>query len=189
MGVIALAVLRRGARAPARARLRGRLALRPAWRARAPAPGRRIPSGRARRPPPRAPARHVRSRSAKRSILTTVPVPSPPVAAAREQKKAGESLNNRLKLVVKSGKYTLGYKTVLKSLRSGKSKMVIICNNAPPLRKSEIEYYSMLSKTAVVHYPGNNVELGTACGRLYRCSCLSITDVGDSDILKAAEGQ
>lgn len=36
------------------------------------------------------------------------------------QKKSHESINNRLALVMKSGKYTLGYKTVLKSLRSSK---------------------------------------------------------------------
>ena len=30
----------------------------------------------------------------------------------------------------------------------------------------------------------DNVELGTACGRYYRVSCLSITDPGDSDIVK-----
>ena len=81
---------------------------------------------------------------------------------------------------------TLGYKTTLKSLRSGKSKLVIISNNIPPLRKSEIEYYAMLAKdTGVHHYQGNNVDLGTACGRYYRVSCCSITDPGDSDIIKA----
>ncbi|TYG39758.1 hypothetical protein ES288_D12G040700v1 [Gossypium darwinii] len=35
-------------------------------------------------------------------------------------KKTHESINNRLALVMKSGKYTLVYKTVLKSLRSSK---------------------------------------------------------------------
>jgi ribosomal protein L30E len=38
------------------------------------------------------------------------------------QKKTHESINNRLALVMKSGKYTLGYKTVLKSLRNSKGK-------------------------------------------------------------------
>ena len=37
----------------------------------------------------------------------------------------------------------------------------------------------------VHHYQGNNVDLGTACGRYYRVSCCSITDPGDSDIIKA----
>jgi large subunit ribosomal protein L30e len=50
------------------------------------------------------------------------------------------------------------------------------------VRKSEIEYYAMLSKTGVHHYGGNNVDLGTACGKLHRVSVLTITDAGDSSI-------
>lgn len=42
------------------------------------------------------------------------------------QKKSHESINNRLALVMKSGKYTLGYKTVLKSLRNSKGTFAII---------------------------------------------------------------
>lgn len=65
----------------------------------------------------------------------------------------------------------------------------------------------MLSKTNVHHFAGNNVsgkgpakkpyqalegsmliyldqiELGTACGKLYRCSTMAVLDAGDSDIL------
>ncbi|KAL2609975.1 hypothetical protein R1flu_028548 [Riccia fluitans] len=69
--------------------------------------------------------------------------------------KKTESINNRLALIVKSGKFTLGYKSTLKSLRSGKGKLIIIANNCPPLRNSEIEYYAMLSKTGVHHYSGS----------------------------------
>ena len=36
------------------------------------------------------------------------------------QKKSLENINNKLQLVMKSGKYTLGYKTVLKTLRNSK---------------------------------------------------------------------
>ena len=96
---------------------------------------------------------------------------------------------------------------------------MIISNNCPPIRKSEIEYYAMLSKTGVHHYTGSayppqaiphlceplavsfctpsadcsarrsfcnttssgcadNVDLGTACGKLHRVSVLVITDPG-----------
>ncbi|KAK3012149.1 hypothetical protein RJ639_012148 [Escallonia herrerae] len=104
------------------------------------------------------------------------------------KKKTHESINNRLALVMKSGKFTLGYKTVLESLRSSKGKLIIIANNCPPLRKSEIEYYAMLAKVGVHHYNGNNVDLGTACGKYFRVSCLSIVDPGDSDIIKSLPG-
>ena len=94
-----------------------------------------------------------------------------------------ESINSRLALVMKSGKYTLGYKTTLKTLRQGKAWLVLIANNLPALQKSEIEYYAMLSKTSVHHYSGNNIDLGTACGKYFRVSCVAITDAGDSDIV------
>ena len=45
-----------------------------------------------------------------------------------------ESINSRLALVMKSGKFTLGYKSTLKTLRQGKAKLVIISNNTPQLR-------------------------------------------------------
>merc|ERR1712165_524526 len=110
------------------------------------------------------------------------------MVAQKKTKKAVESINSRLALVMKSGKYVLGYKQTLKSLRQGKAKLVIIANNTPPLRKSEIEYYAMLAKTGVHHYSGNNNELGTACGKYFRVCTLSITDPGDSDIIRTMPG-
>ena len=113
----------------------------------------------------------------------------------KKAKKTADSINSRLALVMKSGKgsqiilprsytetdsivlaVTLGYKSTLKSLRSGKAKLVIIAGNTPPLRKSELECerlgistipytdgcladYSMLAKTNVHHFAGNNVSL------------------------------
>merc|ERR1719331_265339 len=109
-----------------------------------------------------------------------------PADQSQKKKKSGvESINSRLALVMKSGKALLGYKSTLKSLRQGKSKLVLISSNCPPLRKSEVEYYAMLAKTGVHHYSGNNIALGTACGKMFRCGILSVTDVGDSDIVRS----
>jgi len=99
----------------------------------------------------------------------------------KKKKGAGmENINAKLGLVMKSGKASLGYKATIKSLRQGKcalpppcvwcmrvhgcssgqlrhaaAKLVLISSNCPPLRKSEIEYYAMLAKTAVYHYSGS----------------------------------
>jgi large subunit ribosomal protein L30e len=94
--------------------------------------------------------------------------------APKKAKRDANSINAKLALVIKSGRgqsmatpswfvsltiaVTLGYKSTLKSLRTGKAKLVIISGNTPPLRKSELEYYSMLSKTNVHHFSGNNVS-------------------------------
>ena len=96
-------------------------------------------------------------------------------------------MNSRLKLVMKSGKATLGYKATLKALRKTKAKMILIASNCPHLRKSELEYYAMLAKTQVHHYGGDNTALGTALGKLFNCSVVSIIDAGDSDILTATK--
>jgi large subunit ribosomal protein L30e len=104
--------------------------------------------------------------------------------AAKKAKKAGAGINSKLALVVKSGKYSLGFKSTIKALRAGEAQLVIIANNCPSLKKSEIEYYAMLSKGSVHHYSGNNIALGTACGRFFRVSCLAITNPGDSDIIE-----
>merc|ERR1712094_144798 len=110
---------------------------------------------------------------------------------AKKQSKASknaDSINARLQLVIKSGKYSLGYKTALKSLRQGKAKLILISSNCPALRKSEIEYYAMLAKTGVHHFHGDNNELGTACGKFYRVGVMSIPDPGDSDIIRSLPG-
>lgn len=39
------------------------------------------------------------------------------------------------------------------------------------------------SKTAVHHYEGSNIDLGTAAGKLYRVGIMSIQDAGDSDLV------
>merc|ERR1712039_518208 len=127
----------------------------------------------------------VRLNSERELTSPTVTGAMAEMVAAKKTKKTVESINSRLALVMKSGKYVLGYKQTLKSLRQGKAKLVIIANNTPPLRKSEIEYYAMLAKTGVHHYSGNNNELGTACGKYFSVCTLSITDPGDSDIIRA----
>jgi len=54
------------------------------------------------------------------------PAPTSSKGAAKGSKKAVESINAKLQLVMKSGKVALGLKTVTKSLRHNKAKMVII---------------------------------------------------------------
>ena len=53
-----------------------------------------------------------------------------------------------------------GYKSAIKALRQGQSKLILISNNCPAIRRTELEYYAMLSKAQVHHFDGNNIELG-----------------------------
>ncbi|VDN27283.1 unnamed protein product [Gongylonema pulchrum] len=61
-------------------------------------------------------------------------------ACCSATKKSTENINARLAMVMKSGKYCLGYKQALKTLRAGKAKLVIIANNTPPLRSRFVAF-------------------------------------------------
>ncbi|TQE02872.1 hypothetical protein C1H46_011531 [Malus baccata] len=54
-------------------------------------------------------------------------------------------------------------------------KLIIISNNCPPLRKSEIEYYAMLAKVGVHHYNGNMILILTCLlSRWFWCHTISL---------------
>ncbi|XP_030741633.2 60S ribosomal protein L30-like [Echinops telfairi] len=91
------------------------------------------------------------------------------MVAAKKTKKSLGFISSRLQLIIKSGKYMLGYKQTLKEI--------------------EIQYYAMLAKTGVHHSSGHNIELGTACSKYYRVCTLAILDHGDSDIIRSMPEQ
>ena len=109
--------------------------------------------------------------------------------AKKKLSRARESIIGSLSLVTKSGKYSLGIAQTLKSLRSGEAKLVIFASNISPAHKSLIEYYAMLSQCDILPFDGDNVDLGTACGKYFRSSVISIIDAGESEILKMIKEQ
>ena len=68
-------------------------------------------------------------------------------------------------------------------MRKGTLKAIFVAHNTPSLVKAEVNYYSVLSSTPIYHYIGNNIDLGSACGKYHRFSILGILDAGNSDIL------
>ncbi|KOB89515.1 hypothetical protein PFDG_05064, partial [Plasmodium falciparum Dd2] len=75
---------------------------------------------------------------------------------------AGDNINAKLQLVMKSGKYQFGRKSCLKALRTGKGKLGMVSRNCPSKQRREIENYAMRSKCGVHEYHGDNNDLGTA---------------------------
>nr|XP_058927587.1 large ribosomal subunit protein eL30-like [Kogia breviceps] len=109
--------------------------------------------------------------------------------AAKKTKMSLALITSRLQLIMKSGKCLLGCKQTPKMIRRGRATLVVLANDCPARRKSDIEYYATLAKTGVHHYSGNNIELDTACGKYYRVRTLAIADPGDSDILRSVPEQ
>mmetsp|Transcript_18264 Transcript_18264/g.28378 ORF Transcript_18264/g.28378 Transcript_18264/m.28378 type:complete len:105 (-) Transcript_18264:6302-6616(-) len=93
-----------------------------------------------------------------------------------------EKISEKLRLALKSGKFTIGHNTTIKELSSGNCKLILIANNCPPVKRLEIEYYAMLVKCPLHHFPGTNSELGLNAGCKFSCSCIGIIDSGDADL-------
>ncbi|AFH42589.1 ribosomal protein L7Ae/L30e/S12e/Gadd45 [Fervidicoccus fontis Kam940] len=90
-------------------------------------------------------------------------------------------------MVIRTGKLEIGSQSTIKTLKHGKSKMVVIASNADPSVKKDIEYYAKLSQTPIYVFQGTSVELGTLLGKPFPIQALSIIDVGDSKILELVE--
>ena len=54
----------------------------------------------------------------------------------------------------------------MKCLRNGQSKLIVISNNCPAIRKTQLEYMAILGGSKVLNFDGNNVELGK-CNKLF----------------------
>ena len=115
--------------------------------------------------------------------VTTV-VARPFLMGRKNLSRARESIISNLSLVTKSGVYRLGINQTLKALRSGEAKLVIFASNIAPAHKSLIEYYAMLSQCDILPFDGDNIDLGTACGKYFRSSVIAIINAGESEILK-----
>jgi large subunit ribosomal protein L30e len=52
------------------------------------------------------------------------------------KKATADNINSKLALVFRSGKAVLGFKSTLKTLRTGDAKLIILSNNCPTIRKA-----------------------------------------------------
>lgn len=128
-------------------------------------------------------------KAAAAAAQAAIVAPSVDNLVSAKSSKGADNIVAKLGLTMKSGKVAIGYKSTLKQLRSGKALAIILSANCPPLRRSEIEYYAMLTKTTLHQFGGNNTALGTACGKFFQISCMTILDGGDSDLIAFLESQ
>lgn len=85
--------------------------------------------------------------------------------------------------MMKSGQATIGSKQVMKKLRTNQLKGILFSSNLPILKKKQIQYYCRLADVPFREFQGNNTDLGTACGKLFRVAILGIIEEGDSQIM------
>jgi large subunit ribosomal protein L30e len=86
-------------------------------------------------------------------------------------------LNRALRTATKTGEVQFGVSQAKKAIESKQGKLIVIASNcpAPELKDQKI--------IQVIEFPGNNRELGSACGKPFSVSVVTVIKPGDSQIL------
>ncbi len=85
-----------------------------------------------------------------------------------------------LKTAATTGDVRFGLAETRRSLAKEEAKMVVFASNCP-----DKWIVPPGSKTKVLMFSGTNVELGSACGKPFAISVLSVVSPGESNILSA----
>ncbi|MBS3068336.1 50S ribosomal protein L30e [Candidatus Micrarchaeota archaeon] len=111
--------------------------------------------------------------------------PKKRVIRRKKSKKDKEHpLSSAIRLAVESGKVDFGSRKGLKNSVLGKVKLFVLASNIPSDVKDDILKYSKSSETPIIEFDGNNMELGSICGKPFSVSLLSVYDVGASNLLE-----
>jgi large subunit ribosomal protein L30e len=94
-------------------------------------------------------------------------------------------ITNDIRLAVESGNTALGIRSVAKTIRSSKSKLVVMASVNNKDNKLDIEHIASLAGVKVVKFEGNAVELGAVCGKPFPVAFLSVIEPGNSKILES----
>ncbi len=89
-------------------------------------------------------------------------------------------INKVLKTAVTTGKVLFGYEQTEKAVKAKKAKLIIVSSNCPDRHLALLDEH----KDIPFHrFSGNNIELGSACGKPFSVSILSVLNAGESEIL------
>jgi large subunit ribosomal protein L30e len=83
-------------------------------------------------------------------------------------------LDKLIREKTKEKEVVIGYKNVIKFLKTGKPELVVVADNIPDDKKKMIELNAKISKIQLKEYPKDNVNLGLVCGKPFSVSVLAI---------------
>lgn len=90
-------------------------------------------------------------------------------------------INKALRTAIQTGKVFFGIEETKKALSAGKGKLVIISSNCPGKFIEDLNEYGKVSK---YNFQGTNIELGSACGKPFPISVLTVVKPGKSNIMQ-----
>ena len=89
-------------------------------------------------------------------------------------------INKALKTAVTTGKVLFGYEQTMKAVSTKSAKLIIISQNCPNEHLTQLEKQKDIP---FYRFSGTNIELGSACGKPFSVSMLSVLSAGESEIL------
>jgi len=93
-------------------------------------------------------------------------------------------LNRQLKILMRTGKFSIGTSEAIESARSGRAKIILLSSNCPEPERSDISQYAKISEVHLHVCDTSGVDLAAACGKPYPVSAISVYEPGDSEILQ-----
>lgn len=89
-------------------------------------------------------------------------------------------LKREIRVAVNTGKVDFGVKEAKKDVKEDECKLLIVASNCPEKEmKNDDEYNGV----PVYRFDGTNQSLGSAAGKPFAASVISILDPGESNIL------
>jgi large subunit ribosomal protein L30e len=90
-------------------------------------------------------------------------------------------INKALRTAISTGKVYFGIEETEKALKKGEAKLIILSSNCPEQFKDNLTKYK---KFSTFNFKGSNVELGSACGKPFPISILTVVKPGKSNIMQ-----
>jgi large subunit ribosomal protein L30e len=93
-------------------------------------------------------------------------------------------VNRALRKAIDTGKVKIGARETTRALKGKKVKLVIVASNCRVNHKQEFAKYPNVPQ---YKYEGNNMELGSACGKPFPVSSIAVIETGESNIMELVE--
>ena len=90
-------------------------------------------------------------------------------------------INKALRTAITTGKVYFGIEESKKALKKGEAKLIIVSLNCPSDFRDNL---GKQKKISTYNFNGSNVELGSACGKPFPISVLTVVKPGKSNILQ-----
>lgn len=102
---------------------------------------------------------------------------------------ASATVQKAIRMALDSGKVLLGTRDATKQAMHGKGKLVVITSNMKADEAEDLRRFCALSNIPVLDYDGDNMDLGSVCGKPFPVSALWIGDVGNSPIMNFVQAK